>query len=196
VSARVQHIFSLSLPGIPQTQVIRELPYHQALKVWGDKIGLAYFLNHNPFSMKKLTIAIILNGIALLGFSQDSAKIASIKTLLEVTGSGKLGVQAVQNMIASYKQNLPSVPEEFWNEFMKEVNTDVLTSMVIPIYDKYYSLEELNAIIAFYQTPIGKKVISTLPQIMQESMQAGQSWGKEVGEKAFNKLKEQGFIKD
>jgi N-glycosylase/DNA lyase len=146
--------------------------------------------------MKKLTIAIILNGIALLGFSQDSAKIASIKELLEVTGSGKLGVQAVQNMIASYRQNLPSVPEEFWNEFMKEVNTEVLTTMVIPIYDKYYSLEELNAIIAFYKTPIGKKVIATLPQIMQESMQAGQSWGKEVGEKAFNKLKEQGFIKD
>jgi N-glycosylase/DNA lyase len=146
--------------------------------------------------MKKLTIAIILNGIALLGFSQDSAKIASIRELLEVTGSGKLGVQAVQNMIASYRQNLPSVPEEFWNEFMKEVNTEVLTTMVIPIYDKYYSLEELNAIIAFYKTPIGKKVIATLPQIMQESMQAGQSWGKEVGEKAFNKLKEQGFIKD
>jgi N-glycosylase/DNA lyase len=146
--------------------------------------------------MKKLTIAIILNGIALLGFSQDSAKIASIRELLEVTGSGKLGVQAVQNMIASYRQNLPSVPEEFWSEFMKEVNTEVLTTMVIPIYDKYYSLEELNAIIAFYKTPIGKKVIATLPQIMQESMQAGQSWGKEVGEKAFNKLKEQGFIKD
>ena len=146
--------------------------------------------------MKKLTIAIIFNGIALFGFSQDSSKISSIKTLLEVTGSGKLGVQVVQNMFASYKQSLPNVPEEFWNEFMKEVNPEVLTTMIIPIYDKYYSTEEINKMIEFYQTPLGKKVISTLPQIMQESMQAGQSWGKEVGEKVINKLKEKGYIKD
>jgi hypothetical protein len=34
-------------------------------------------------------------------FSQDTAKISSIKTLLEVSGSGSLGEQAVQNMFAS-----------------------------------------------------------------------------------------------
>jgi hypothetical protein len=38
-------------------------------------------------------------------FSQDTAKISSIKTLLEVSGSGKPGEQAVQNMFASFKQS-------------------------------------------------------------------------------------------
>jgi uncharacterized protein len=66
--------------------------------------------------------------------------------------------------------------------------------MIIPNYDKYYTMEEINKMIEFYQTPLGKKVISTMPQIMQESVQAGQSWGKEVGEKVYNSLKEKGHL--
>ena len=54
----------------------------------------------------------------------------------------------------------------------------------------------INKMIEFYQTPLGKKLVSTLPQIMQESMQVGQSWGKEVGDKIYNSLKEKGYVKD
>lgn len=146
--------------------------------------------------MKKLTVAFLFSGFTLLGFSQDTSKISSIKTLLEITGSGKLGVQVIQNMFASYKKSMPNVPDEFWNNFIKEVNPEVLTTMIIPIYDKYYTAEEINKMIEFYQTPLGKKIISTMPQIMQESMQAGQSWGKEVGEKIYNDLKEKGYVED
>jgi len=146
--------------------------------------------------MKKITVAFIFSGFTLFAFSQDSSKISRIKTLLEITGSGKLGVQVIENMLVSYKQSLPNVPEEFWNNFMKEVNPEALTTIIIPIYDKYYTTEEINKIIEFYQTPLGKKVISTMPQIMQESIQAGRSWGKEVGEKVYNKLKERGYVND
>lgn len=146
--------------------------------------------------MKKLSIAFIFSGITFFGFSQDTTKIAGIKTLLEITGSGNLGVQAVQNMFASFKKSFPAVPEEYWIGVMKEVNPEVLTTMIIPIYDKYYTSEEIHKMIEFYQTPLGKKVISTMPQIMQESMQAGQSWGKAVGEKVYNNLKEKGFVKN
>jgi len=146
--------------------------------------------------MKKLTVLFIFSGFALFGFSQDTSKISSIKTLLEVSGSGKLGAQGVQNMFASFKQSFPNVPEEFWNNCIKEVNPQVLTASMIPIYDKYYTTEEINKMIEFYQTPLGKKLVSTMPQIMQASMEAGQSWGKEVGEKVYNSLKEKGYVQD
>lgn len=32
-----------------------------------------------------------------------------------------------------------------------------------------------------------------MPQISQESMQAGQVWGKEIGEKVMRKLKQKGY---
>jgi uncharacterized protein len=146
--------------------------------------------------MKNLATTLLLSGLTFFGFSQDTSKIGNIKTLLAVTGSGKLGVQVVQNMLTSFKQSFPNVPEEFWNDFMKEVNPEVLTTMIVPIYDKYYTQEDIKKMIEFYQTPLGKKLILTMPQIMQESMQVGQTWGKEIGEKVYNNLKEKGYVKE
>ncbi len=113
-----------------------------------------------------------------------------------MTGLGKLGVQVAQNMLTSFKQSFPNVPEEFWTNFMKEVNPEMLITMIIPIYDKYYTEEDIKKMIEFYQSPVGKKVISTLPQVMQESMQVGQNWGKEIGKKVHNNLKEKGYVKE
>ncbi len=146
--------------------------------------------------MKKTTLTFLLSGLTLFCFSQDSSKIASIKTLLEVTGSGKLGVQVIKTMFTSFRQSLPEVPEEFWSNFMKEVNPEVLTVMIIPIYDKHYTQTEINKMIEFYQTDLGKKIISTMPQIMQESMEVGKAWGQEVGKKVYDNLKEKGYIKE
>lgn len=68
--------------------------------------------------------------------------------------------------------------------------------MIIPIYDKYYTADEINKLIEFYQKPLGKKLISVMPQIMQESMQTGQAWGEEVGKKVYKNLTEKGYVNE
>lgn len=144
--------------------------------------------------MKKISITLLLCGFLTCGFSQSVTKTDNIKKLLELTGSGKLGVQVGQSMIGSFKNNYPNVPEAFWNDFLKEFNSDVLINMIIPIYDKFYSESDIKELTEFYQSPLGKKMIATMPQIAQESMQVGQAWGKEIGEKVFANLKEKGFL--
>lgn len=144
--------------------------------------------------MKKLLITFLFSGITLFGFSQDSTKIASVRALLELTGSGNMGVQVVQNLLASYKKSFPNVPQEFWDDFLAEVNPDLLVKLVIPIYARYYSTDEINKLIEFYQTPLGKKIISTMPQVMQESMKAGQVWGEEMGKKVYDNLQKKGYV--
>jgi len=37
---------------------------------------------------------------------------------------------------------------------------------------------------AFYESPAGQRMLSTLPQLMQESMEIGQEWGEKVGRQA------------
>ena len=145
--------------------------------------------------MKQILITLLFCGIFTNGFSQSVSKTDDIKRLLEITGSGKLGVQVGQTMISSFKKSYPNVPEEFWNSFLKELNSDVLINMIIPIYDKYYSESEIKELTEFYQSALWKKVIATMPQIMQESMQAGQNWGRAIGEKVYTNLKEKGFVK-
>lgn len=43
----------------------------------------------------------------------------------------------------------------------------------IRMYSKYFSEKELADLIAFYDSPTGRKTMDVLPQMMQESMQAG-----------------------
>lgn len=74
------------------------------------------------------------------------------------------------------------------------MNSDTLINLIIPIYDKYYTESEIKQLTEFYQSSLGKKVISTMPLVVKESMQAGQTWGKEIGEKVYNDLKEKGFV--
>ncbi|MEM8901210.1 MAG: DUF2059 domain-containing protein [Bacteroidota bacterium] len=70
---------------------------------------------------------------------------------------------------------------------------DDLVDRFLPIYKNHLSLEELQGIIEFYKTPVGKKLIEKTPLIMQESMELGKAWGQEISETALRKLKEKGY---
>jgi hypothetical protein len=41
---------------------------------------------------------------------------------------------------------------------------------------------------AFYESPTGQKILSTLPQVMAESMKIGQEWGEKIGREAAEEI--------
>ncbi|WP_323973541.1 DUF2059 domain-containing protein [Aeromonas hydrophila] len=50
-----------------------------------------------------------------------------------------------------------------------------MSTEVAAIYRKHFTEAELKQLIAFYQSPIGKKSLDTMPAIFQESSLVGQS---------------------
>lgn len=121
----------------------------------------------------------------------DAAKQADIQKLMNLTGAANLGVQAADQMIASMRGAMATVPDKFWTEFRKEINADELVNLIIPVYDKHLTAAELKELIKFYETPVGKKMIAVMPAITAESMQVGQQWGTEVARRAKAKLEAQ-----
>ena len=146
--------------------------------------------------MKKIIIAFLICGLSISAFSQttNNSKIEKIKNLLEMTGSGKLGVQVANNMMAAFQKSYTTVDEKFWDDFAKEIKAEDLVNLIIPIYDKYYTEDDIDQLTSFYNTPTGKKMIETLPIVTQESMTAGQAWGKQIGEKVIQQLTEKGYL--
>jgi hypothetical protein len=126
-------------------------------------------------------------------FAQSSTKTDKIKKMLELTGSANLGVQVAKQMINTFKQSYSSVGDAFWDDFEKEIKAEDLMDLIIPIYDKHYTEEDIDQLIAFYNSPIGKKMTENLPIIMQESMAAGQTWGSKIAEKAIERLRQKGY---
>ena len=109
-------------------------------------------------------------------------KRAEINRLLELTGLEKLMEQMKGQMLTSMKASSPNVPAELWDRLSTKMNVREVLEKIMPIYDKYYTLEDLRAVNTFYSSAAGQKVLSTLPQVMQESMAVGQEWGQKAGQ--------------
>ena len=57
---------------------------------------------------------------------------------------------------------------------------DTLLDRMAPIYARNFTVAELKDIAAFYRSPTGQKLVDRLPAIAQESMAAGQAFGREL----------------
>ncbi|MGA8153085.1 MAG: DUF2059 domain-containing protein [Terriglobales bacterium] len=57
-------------------------------------------------------------------------------------------------------------------ESMKAFPVDAMLDDMIPVYQKYLTQTDVDAMIAFYSSPTGKKLMQDMPQMMQEALQA------------------------
>src|SRR5215831_6951697 len=123
------------------------------------------------------------SGSALEGKDKNQ----SIRELMQLTGAGNLGRQMMDQMRPSLEKAFPTLPVTFWDEFMAEVKAEELVDRIVPIYAEHFTTDDVNALIQFYKTPIGRKLVAETPGLMRECMAVGQEWGREVGERAYRK---------
>jgi len=143
-----------------------------------------------------IAVLSVLGGVARADSSAgqkppETQKQKDIRKLLKITGSGELGTQVMAQMIGNMKKAMPQVPEKFWGDFMKEVHTDELIDLIVPVYDRNLSQGDITELIKFYESPTGKKFVSVLPKITQESMGVGETWGRNLAMKVMVKLQAQ-----
>jgi hypothetical protein len=128
----------------------------------------------------------------------DPAKEADIRRLLEVTGAKALAIQTMSEMSQSLKPMLTnSLPageyreklvDLFFEKFMAKANSSSLLDLAIPEYDRDFTGEEIQGLIQFYQTPLGRKAISVLPQLMSDLQKKGRKWGEEIGRQSMTEV--------
>lgn len=84
----------------------------------------------------------------------------SFKQLMILNGSENTFKAVISQMITSLKAQRPEVKEETWNQFnetFQKVGIEDLLDLLLPVYQKHLSQEDIINMIAFYQTPSGKK---------------------------------------
>lgn len=139
-----------------------------------------------------LGVAIAFGGSFSLAASAES-KTQKIEQLLELTNSGSLGIQAMDGMILQLQQTMPEIPAEWWSRFRARTDVDELTALIVPIYERNFTDAEIDAMIAFYQTPEGQSVIAKMPNVLSQSMMAGQLWGTSIAEDVLRELEADGY---
>lgn len=99
----------------------------------------------------------------LMDHSQITSKRELIKKFIDVFGTR-------ENMSQNFERMLISMPPKKSEEIRKILNVDEVIDNLVPLYDKYFTQEELESYIAFYSSAQGQKFLKAIPQIMKESV--------------------------
>lgn len=118
-------------------------------------------------------------------------KAATIRHLLELMGTVKVSQQMMAQMFSSMQRATPQVPAEFWAKVHANMNGNDLIDLMIPIYNRHYTQQDIDGLVAFYQSPLGQKVTAELPQISQESMAVGQQWGQQIAQEIVAQMRQE-----
>lgn len=136
---------------------------------------------------------LVLSSANLFAAEQEitADKKAQIDKLLTTTGALQLGQQLSSAMItqltATLRATHANIPQKALDILPVEVNAVIaehigeLRDTLVHIYGEHFTLEELKGLNRFYESDLGQKVVKTLPDVVRESMLAGQKWGMGLG---------------
>ena len=112
----------------------------------------------------------------------DPAKEAAIRHLMDITETTKLG-ENLQVYITDRVHEVAgrAIPadrlQKFMATFSEKFNASTppsaVTDAVVRIYARNFSMDDIQGLIQFYESPLGKRVVKTLPEISAESQKVG-----------------------
>lgn len=138
--------------------------------------------------MKSTFLSLLISCSCFIGSNSAYAEEASSPAmrLLEVIdfeGTSKQAANAAMTpMIEQIKaKGLPDKAIIEFKEaaerfFTKTFGDPAIKTEMAGIYEKHFTNKELEELLVFYQTPLGKKTLLTLPNVMKESMIIGQKF--------------------
>jgi uncharacterized protein len=142
----------------------------------------------------------------------DPAKIAQIHHLLDVMGITRQGPQMMRAMMGPMQKTMADsmvhmLPKDgvtpdlaarsqkysaLLNErLISKMETVDFAALYVPIYDEYYTLEDINAMIAFYESPVGQKTLQNQTKIAVEAVQAFMPVVMKLTKQAENEVKKE-----
>jgi len=144
--------------------------------------------------MKRLLILGFCLLVALPTFaaSDERPSPESVKQLLEATGSRKLMDSMLNQMDASMQRGIEEslkgkyvspaqqaiiddMRAKFVTLMRQELTWDTVEPLIVDVYQRTFTQEEVSGMLAFYRSKVGKSMAAKMPQVMAASSQLMQS---------------------
>jgi hypothetical protein len=112
----------------------------------------------------------------------DPAKEAAIRHLLDLTEISKMGENisaALSHQVQSevgrglQQDQLPKFMDTFNQRFTAAAPASKVTDAIVPIYARHFTLEDIQGLTKFYESPLGQKLVKQMPDVVQESQSVG-----------------------
>lgn len=155
----------------------------------------------SPFASVRVALVLAMAVLAPAALAQQQPGAASLGVAKEIVAA-KGGttiydsvlpgvVEQVKNM---FLQQNPALSRDL-NEVAVKLRTDLrgrtseLTDEIARLYALRFTEQELKDVLAFYKTPLGQKVISEEPKILDASVQQAQAWANKISEEVLDKMR-------
>src|SRR5436305_9584373 len=142
--------------------------------------------------MKRITItAILCFAFCLTGVAQNAADAPASKEDIQryldaihshdmmkqmIDAMSKPMHQMIHEQFLKDQDKLPVDFEERMNKvldnFLNKMPFDEMMEAMIPTYQKHLTKSDINALVSFYSSPTGQKVLREMPAIMADFMQS------------------------
>jgi uncharacterized protein len=113
----------------------------------------------------------------------DPAKDAAIRHLMDITESSKMA-ESMATYITGQVHNgagraipadqLPKFMDTFTQKFQASYSPAAVNDAIVAVYAKHFSLDEIQGLTKFYESPIGQRVVKEMPDVDQQMRTAGQ----------------------
>jgi hypothetical protein len=120
----------------------------------------------------------------------DPAFRSDIERLMDISGASNATTQMATSIsdafLNGFRETQKSVPprvievmrEVLNTEFANAFNGPEMKDRQVALYAKYFTHDDVKALLAFYQSDIGKKAIATMPDLTREGSALGQQWAR------------------
>ena len=123
--------------------------------------------------MKKILFTLAIIFISQFGNAQDADFKKDVLKYLELSGQSA-------NIKAALREATKSVPAEKQAAFLVELDIAIqdLMGKTADMYMTEFTHEDVNALLKFYATPIGKKLSEKNGVLTEKAMEVGKKWGQ------------------
>jgi len=112
----------------------------------------------------------------LLTLTKTEALVESVYGNVEqAMRQGMAQAVAEKKLSAEQQRYLEATPKRFVTIMREELSWESLKPMYIEIYRDSFTQEEIDGLIAFYQSPVGMAFVNKMPIVMQKSMTSMQA---------------------
>lgn len=143
---------------------------------------------------------VVMSSTAQAQKSPSAEQMVAAKELTQLVGAADLSKPLIAGVVEQAKvvflQQNPALSKDL-NEIAAQIREELeprtaeFTDEVARLYATRFTEQELKAIVAFYKSPVGKKMQAQQPLIVNASGQFAQEWAGRLSDVAINKMRDE-----
>jgi len=127
--------------------------------------------------------------------AEEAALANDIHRLLKANGATEMGTRIINQIVVTSKRGNPTVPGRFFEEFGRQINPEDVFPFLPPVYARHFTHDEIRQMIAFYESPVGVKMMSQMDALGEETMLADSQWSDALAQKLAAAMQAKGYIR-